>query len=369
MSMSSNDFERIMQGGNVSQALAHYGPMAQNLKRNVEELQSLLDKMPKRARGRKRNPGQQKGGGARLIKRSARQNIVTKTKSKKKGKVKSRTVRDRVRKLEVENKNDRKLNECLYIEKLTSPAQIACAVKTCSYSASYCMQRSDLVAAIDALPQATVATTPSVISTNFAAANIRPNLMVKHTKIIVFRNNWSIPCDLTLTEFACICDTTDSPFKYSEDAAADFGITGFATDPRYNLNSAFITTVRSQKYTKKVEKTFRLNAGDEVTYKLVGSSGNINVEDLDIRTQNYLKGMSRILVQRLQGVVSHDDGADDTLVNWADAKLDVIRTDTYTVRYDGNGSVKTHNTGANTLGDVTDAVVTAPNVVKVAESG
>jgi len=116
---------------------------------------------------------------------------------------------------------------------------------------------------------------------------------------------------------------------------------------------------------KFVSKKIRLNAGDEFHYKVDSGYHWVNHEMFDIRSQTYLKGLTKSVVFRFQGVIAHD-ATTTSNVGYGDGTIDEVVEVARYGKVVGMGSVTSIEEGDN-LDAITTAEVDGPNVVTIQE--
>lgn len=201
-------------------------------------------------------------------------------------------------------------------------------------------------------------------------ATARDTRILNGKLTFVFRNNDQMPIWLEFWQLLCInnaMDTTD-PLVIWEDEMKDNGaIASVLTDPRYNFYDGLGIV---KKYWKKLKhRKVLLNAGDEITISLNKHKPfNYDPDDTIATSNDYLKGITQMLVTRLHGVVSHDQTT-HTQVGTSSGTVDYVATShiKFEGRHDTN--YKKFNTGSISLGaQAAGAAVAGPDVEEIKDA-
>jgi len=156
-----------------------------------------------------------------------------------------------------------------------------------------------------------------------SAAKVR---LISAKQVFKFRNNDTLPVDFVAYWLIAKVDTSNTP-----EAALVSGIDDRAgSDAGWELEPWFYPrhskSFREGFNTVKTHR-FRIAPGGEYTLVHEMGSWYYDADMNDSYVEAYKRGMSRWMLLRQMGVISHDD-ADETLVGYAASEVDLIREKT-----------------------------------------
>lgn len=138
-----------------------------------------------------------------------------------------------------------------------------------------------------------------------------------------FRNNSTLPCDMYTYKMFCKSNTSLLPTNMLSLAIAEKGIAAAITSPLVSLYDGNCTAGWRRDWKITQYNRYRLNPGDECSVTLKRKRPFFHEANQEDDDEEYLRGVTQLLVVNLQGCIYHSD-ADDSKVGTDEAQLDYI---------------------------------------------
>ena len=165
-------------------------------------------------------------------------------------------------------------------------------------------------------------------------------------KDITVRNNYHIPCVVTIYSCVSKTDTDKGPYEFYTEGVVDQGVSLGATSPLLYMSDIDNVTT-NWRFEKVKKKTLLPGVQFKCTHKIPSFDYDPSVTDshaLAFQKKNH----AHCWIIRVEGVVGHDTGANEIAV--LEGGVDTVSDTKYVITYDAGVNLKdfSYSDGADT---------------------